>query len=59
MHLYIVDIFGRKCMTIGSAKLNVGQHNFSINTSALNAGRYVVVAEDELGQKITNQLIVQ
>jgi hypothetical protein len=46
-------------MTIGSAKLNVGQHNFSINTSALNAGRYVVVAEDELGQKITNQLIVQ
>jgi hypothetical protein len=46
-------------MTIGSAKLNVGQHNFIINTSALNAGRYVVVAEDELGQKITNQLIVQ
>ena len=60
IHLYIVDIFGRRCLTIGgNALLKEGQHTFHVNTSGLKSGQYIVVAEDELGQKSSNKLIVQ
>ena len=43
--MYLVDMSGRKVMNLFSGSVNAGTNNFEFNTSGLNSGTYVIVAQ--------------
>jgi Secretion system C-terminal sorting domain len=55
-HLFICDIFGRKVMSIKNESFGVGLHSFAINTQSLANGQYIIVAQNNMGNRLTQSL---
>jgi photosystem II stability/assembly factor-like uncharacterized protein len=55
----LVDMFGRKMQTIANALFTPEKYNFSFNTNNLANGNYFIVLENEIGMKISKQIIIK
>jgi agmatine deiminase len=57
--IYMHDMQGRVVQLIHDGALNVGENKFFIDASAMSAGMYLIVVENETGNRITKKLVVQ